>query len=231
MIRPISFGNAMAIRTQMMQVIVLASRKGGVGKTTLAGHIAVQAESAGAEPVAVIDMDEQGSLASWWNARTKDTPSFARVGEGGLQNTLDGLRKAGTKVVVIDTPPYATAEIGQIVRFADIAIVPVKPSPHDLRAVGETVDVIESARKPFVFVINEAPTNGLLTLQAMRTLSKHGRVAAVIKTRQDFRSTMIKGGTVQEIFPNSKSAAEIAELWGVVEATLNRQGVQYEPAA
>jgi chromosome partitioning protein len=214
-----------------MQVIVLASRKGGVGKTTLAGHLAVHAERAGAGPVAVIDMDEQGSLASWWNARKEETPSFARVGEGGLQRTLDGLRNAGTRLVVIDTPPYATDEIGQIVRFAGIAVVPVKPSPHDLRAVGETVDVIESAKKPFVFVINEAPTNGLLTLQAMRTLSKHGRVAAVIKTRQDFRSTMIKGSTVQEIFPKGKSASEIAELWGVIDATLNKQGAQYEPAA
>src|SRR5215813_772848 len=121
-----------------MQVIVLASRKGGVGKTTLAGHLSVQAELTGIGPVAVIDMDEQGSLASWWNARTQDTPRFARVGEGGLQRVLDGLRTAGTRLVVIDTPPYATEEIGQIVRFADIAVVPVKPSPHDLRAVGET---------------------------------------------------------------------------------------------
>jgi len=214
-----------------MHVVVLASRKGGVGKTTLAGHIAVQAELVGAKPVAIIDMDEQGSLASWWNVRAQDTPSFARIGEGGLRRTLDGLRNAGTKLTVIDTPPYATREIGEIVRYADIAVVPVKPSPHDLRAVGETVDVIEAARKPFVFVINEAPTNGLLTLQAMRTLGKHGRVAAVIKTRQDFRSTMIKGGTVQELFPKSKSAAEIAELWGVIGATLSKQGVQYEPAA
>jgi len=215
----------------VMQVVVLASRKGGVGKTTLAGHISVQAELAGAGPVAVIDMDEQGSLASWWNARSQVVPRFARVGEGGLQWTLNGLEKAGTKLVVIDTPPYATLEIGEIVRFADIAVVPVKPSPHDLRAVGETVDVIEAADKPFVFVINEAPTNGLLTLQAMRTLSKHGRVAAVIKTRQDFRSTMIKGSTVQEIFPNGKSAAEIAELWDAIDGTLNKHGVQYEPAA
>jgi chromosome partitioning protein len=214
-----------------MQIIVLASRKGGVGKTTLAGHIAVQAETSGAGPVAVIDMDEQGSLASWWNARAQETPHFARVGDEGLQRTLDGLRRAGTKLVVIDTPPYATQEIGLIVRFADIAVVPVKPSPHDLRAVGETVDVIEAAQKPFVFVINEAPVNGMLTLQAMRTLSKHGRVAAVIKTRQDFRSTMIKGGTVQEIFPKGKSAAEIAELWSVIDGTLNKQGARYEPAA
>jgi len=214
-----------------MQVIVLASRKGGVGKTTLTGHIAVQAEIAGAGPVAVIDMDEQGSLSAWWNARQPEAPRFARVGEGGLARTLDGLKHVGTELVVIDTPPYATMEIGQIVRFADLAIVPVKPSPHDLRAVAETVDVIEAASKPFVFVLNEAPTNGLLTLQAMRTLSKHGRVAAVIKTRQDFRSTMIKGGTVQEIFPKGKSAAEIAELWSVLDCTLNKQGIQYEPAA
>ena len=214
-----------------MQVIVLASRKGGVGKTTLTGHIAVQAEIAGAGPVAVIDMDEQGSLSAWWNARKPETPRFARVGEGGLAQTLDGLKEVGTKLVVIDTPPYATVEIGQIVQFADLAVVPVKPSPHDLRAVGETVDVIEAAAKPFVFVLNEAPTNGLLTLQAMRTLSKHGRVAAVIKTRQDFRSTMIQGGTVQEIFPIGKSAAEIAELWSVLDGTLNKRGVQYEPAA
>src|SRR5215472_3845422 len=211
---------------RVMQVIVLASRKGGVGKTTLTGHLAVQAEIAGAGPVAVIDMDEQGSLSAWWNARQPENPQFARVGDGGLAQTLDGLRQAGTELVVIDTPPYATMEIGQIVRFADLAIVPVKPSPHDLRAVGETVDVIEGAGRPFVFVLNEAPTNGLLTLQAMRTLSKHGRVAAVIKTRQDFRSTMIKGGTVQELFPNGRSAGEIAELWGVVESTLNKHGAE-----
>jgi chromosome partitioning protein len=67
---------------QSMQVIVLAGRKGGVGKTTLAGLLAVRAERDGAGPVAIIDMDEQGSLASWWNARKEETPSFVRVGEG-----------------------------------------------------------------------------------------------------------------------------------------------------
>jgi chromosome partitioning protein len=54
--------------------------------------------------VTIIDMDEQDSLASWWNARKEETPSFASVGEGGLQRTLDGLRDAGTRLVVIDTP-------------------------------------------------------------------------------------------------------------------------------
>jgi cellulose biosynthesis protein BcsQ len=48
-----------------MHVIAVASQKGGSGKTTLAGHIAVQAELAGAGPVAVVDTDPQGSLSDW----------------------------------------------------------------------------------------------------------------------------------------------------------------------
>jgi chromosome partitioning protein len=57
-----------------MHVIALASRKGGAGKTTLASHLAVQAEATGAGPVALVDTDPQGGLAGWWNARTADTP-------------------------------------------------------------------------------------------------------------------------------------------------------------
>jgi chromosome partitioning protein len=45
-----------------MKVLALTSQKGGSGKTTLAGHLAVAAEMSGAGPVAVIDTDPQGSL-------------------------------------------------------------------------------------------------------------------------------------------------------------------------
>ena len=59
-----------------LRVLVFASQKGGSGKTTLAGHIAVEAERQGAGPVALIDADPQGSLAKWWNARQARTPAF-----------------------------------------------------------------------------------------------------------------------------------------------------------
>ncbi|HYD98344.1 MAG TPA: ParA family protein, partial [Alphaproteobacteria bacterium] len=52
-----------------MRVLALSSQKGGSGKTTLSGHLAVQAERAGAGPVCLIDIDPQGSLADWWNER------------------------------------------------------------------------------------------------------------------------------------------------------------------
>ena len=50
-----------------MRVLALASQKGGSGKTTLSGHLAVQAQRSGAGPVVLIDIDPQGSLADWWN--------------------------------------------------------------------------------------------------------------------------------------------------------------------
>ena len=52
-----------------MRVLAMASQKGGSGKTTLSGHLAVQAQLAGAGPVCLIDIDPQGSLADWWNER------------------------------------------------------------------------------------------------------------------------------------------------------------------
>ena len=60
-----------------MYVIVLASQKGGAGKTTLAAHLAVAAEAAGDGPAVLIDTDPQGSLSAWWNVRKADSPKLA----------------------------------------------------------------------------------------------------------------------------------------------------------
>ncbi|MFB8916248.1 nucleotide-binding protein, partial [Xanthomonas phaseoli] len=60
-----------------MKTLVLASQKGGAGKTTLAAHLAIAAELAGAGPVVLIDTDPQGSLSAWWNSRDANTPALA----------------------------------------------------------------------------------------------------------------------------------------------------------
>ncbi len=63
-----------------MKVLTLASTKGGVGKSTLTGHLAAEAERHGEGPEAIVDCDPQGSLAQWWNCREAETPLFARAG-------------------------------------------------------------------------------------------------------------------------------------------------------
>src|SRR5262249_34655532 len=64
---------------QKMFVIAVASQKGGVGKTTISAHLAVQAGATGHGPAVLIDTDPQGSLGEWWRARKDDTPALAHV--------------------------------------------------------------------------------------------------------------------------------------------------------
>jgi chromosome partitioning protein len=207
-----------------MRTIAVASRKGGAGKTTIAGHLAVEADRTRAGPVAIIDLDPMGSLASWWNEREAEAPLFASIEGQGLTESLTKLERAGVQLLIIDTPPFASAEITGVIKVANLVVVPVVPSPHDLRAIGDTIDLVESQRKPMVFVVNNASTNGRLTLQAVTALSQHGTVApTIIHTRQDFRSSMIKGKTAGEIEPGSRSAAEITELWSYLEMRLNKE--------
>ena len=206
-----------------MRTLVLASQKGGVGKTTLAGHLAVMAESKGTGPVALIDTDPQGSLSSWWNERQAETPAFASVDIASLADHLSLLEKAGVNLAIIDTPPAVTETIRKVLAVADMVLIPTRPSPHDLRAVGSTVELVEAMGKRMVFVINGAAQRARITGEAAIALSQHGTVAPVtLYQRTDFAASMIDGRTAQEIDPGSRSAGEIEALWNYVSTQLRK---------
>jgi len=206
-----------------MRVMAFASQKGGSGKTTLAGHVAVQAELAGAGPVAIIDTDPQGSLSDWWNARQADTPVFAQTFISRLGEDLEKMRAIGIKLLVFDTPPAITATIEQVIRVCDLVVVPTRPSPHDLRAAGATVDLIENVGKPLVFVLNGATPRARITAEAAIALSQHGTVAPVtIHHRTEFAASMIDGRTVMELAGNRRSVEEISGLWDYLANRLAR---------
>ncbi|MEE8444620.1 MAG: ParA family protein [Alphaproteobacteria bacterium] len=206
-----------------MLTIALASQKGGAGKTTLAGHLAVEAELSNAGPVALVDADPQGSLAEWWNARASDTPVFAHTSLSRLRDDVARMRDRGIRLLVIDTPPAITATIGEVISISDLVVVPVRPSPHDIRSVVRTVDLVEQYDKPLVFVINGAHPTALITNQAVIALSQHGTLApSIIHQRTDFASSMIDGRTAMEMPRKSRSANEIALLWDYLRKRLER---------
>ncbi|WBH16885.1 ParA family protein [Sphingomonas radiodurans] len=206
-----------------MRVLAMASQKGGSGKTTLSGHLAVQAQRAGAGPVVLIDIDPQGSLADWWNERSDDYPAFAQTSVARLAADIEILRQQGFKLAVIDTPPAITVAIQYVIQVAELIVIPTRPSPHDLRAVGATVDLCERAGKPLIFVVNAATPGARITSDAVLALSHHGTVApTMIHQRTDLAASMIDGRTVMEIDPQGRSAAEITALWSYISDRLEK---------
>jgi chromosome partitioning protein len=201
-----------------MHVIVIASQKGGPGKTTLAAHLAVAAELAGVGRAALVDLDPQGSLTAWWNIRESKSPDLIETTIAEFPEKLISLRDLGYALAVIDTPPAITDAIEAVVKQATLVVVPARPSPHDLRAIGNTVDIIQEQEKPFIFVVTQAKPNTRLTVKGVTSLSAHGPVAQVIvHDRVDYAASMIDGHTVQETDPKGRSAEEITALWAFLQ--------------
>lgn len=207
-----------------MHTIVVASQKGGAGKTTLTSHLAVEAERQGFGPVALIDMDPQGGLSSWWNVRDAVTPLFLMPDPGQLAALIDDLRGRGVvRLVLIDTPPAITASIASTIAVADLVLVPARPSPNDLRAIPGTVALVEAAKKPMVFLINAVKPRVRLTGDAAVVLSQHGTVAPTfVWDRTEYAAAMIDGRTAPEVSPDGKAAAEMQGLWAYIGLRLGR---------
>lgn len=204
------------------RIIVVASQKGGSGKTTIAAHLAVRAGMVGQGPAVLVDTDPQGSLGAWWRARNDDALALATVKPDDLATGLAELRRREAAVAIIDTPPALTAAIEQVIAIADLVLIPARPSPHDLRAIGATLDMTRGAGKPFLFVVNGAAPRANITAECVAALSEHGQVAPVILfQRTDYAASMIDGRTVMETASPGRSAQEIAELWKYVHARIN----------
>lgn len=226
----------------LMHVLVCASRKGGGGKTVCARHLAVSALNAGLR-VAIIDLDPMVGLTRWWSRRAEDalelldlTPegmardtSHQRIAAAGaaasaLAKALPSLTKAGHDLLIIDTPPAADEIVALAIASADLVLVPVRPSPDDLDAVGETVDLISAAKKPMIFVVNAATRKARLTSDAAIALSQHGTVSPSVLHRADaYAASALDGRTVGEVDSGGRPASEVADLWQYVSKRIGLQ--------
>ena len=188
-----------------MKTIVVASLKGGSGKSTIVANLAVEAPGT----VALVDMDSpQGSLSHWFNAREAETPIF-----------VDTMTPSGVDYLFVDTPPQRPDT--KILQVCDLVIIPCKPSPNDLRAVGDTLAVVELLQKPFCFVITMAKMKTRMAIDTLQVLAQYGRVAPVmLGDRVDYAESMIDGLSVGELSRKSKSADEIKQLWNYVSSLL-----------
>jgi chromosome partitioning protein len=202
-------------RKDEMRTICVAAQKGGSGKTTLARNLAIIAGQEGRK-VLCLDLDPQQSLRQWWQVRKSEAPAMLAIDPlpGSLGEALAAARSS-FDLVIIDTPPAAPSWLAEALRAADLVLIPVRPSPDDLRAVGATLAALHVAKTPFAFVMSQAP-RARLTEEAARVLAQHGRVApANIAQRVIYAETGATGQGVIEV-SDARATQELTTLWRYV---------------
>ncbi|WP_333673579.1 ParA family partition ATPase [Elioraea tepidiphila] len=199
-----------------MRAIAIAGQKGGAGKTTLAVHLAVTAQASGLR-VGVIDADPQGSASAWASARPAEASplTVAALTGGDVRRGLEAARADGLDLVVVDTPPHASAATASALPGVDLVLLPVRPSVLDLAALPAALALVDAAQVPALLVLSAVPARCAEEPEVRRALAEAGRAVAetTIHDRADFRRALATGRAVAETAPGSPAAREIRGLW------------------
>lgn len=196
-----------------MKTILIASQKGGSGKTTLTAHLAVEAQRDEQSQVFIIDTDKQGTLSLWHERRETETPQRVDLPFSRLADGLKTLSERGATYCFIDTAPTISEQNTSLLRLVDLVLIPVRPSPADLWSVSETVRLVKEMEQPFL-VITQAKPQASITAQTIAALSEYGQVAKTfIADRVSYAAAMTGGRTAPELHPKSPAAQEITGLW------------------
>ena len=197
----------------MLTVAVIA-QKGGVGKTTVALHLAVEAAKGGR--AVIIDTDPQASAAQWADERQAPQPAVVTCPASRLPVSLHAARQSGAHIALIDTAPAVESPALAAVRAADFCLIVSRPGILDLRSIGINVQIAKLAGKPVALVINAAPASGAQGLAAGEDAGTRYGVEVcpiIIHQRAVFGHALARSRCAQEVEPAGKAAAEVAALW------------------
>jgi chromosome partitioning protein len=207
-------------------IVALLNQKGGVGKTTLALHLAGRWACEGKRTI-VIDADPQGSALDWSEQRARE--GLPRL-FGVIGLSRDTLHREAPEIardadhVVIDGPPRVAALMRSALLAADVALVPAQPSPFDGWASSEMLRLIDEARifRPELcarFVLNRCATGTVIARETAQALASHEPpvLASRIGQRVVFADAARSGRLVSEAVNGAVAAREIAALAAELE--------------
>lgn len=198
-----------------MKVISIISQKGGVGKTTLAIALAVEASKQGKNTL-LIDLDPQASASFWNDSRTEELgPAITAIPPARLEHYLKASKETGVDFVFIDTPPFAKDIAYDAAKFANFVLIPARPAILDIIAMTRTVDLIKTFSKNAAVALTFCPPIGKELEETKEAIAQLDidLCPIFIGNRIAFSRAQQSGLAAQEYEPNGKAAEEIKQLY------------------
>ncbi len=199
-------------------VITIGSQKGGAGKSTVAINMALMiASSSKNYRVALVDTDKQRSCIQTLGKNSRDNLTVYEV-QSKPNRTIMELEE---DVVVVDTPPHSHELMHLAAAVSNVVIIPIQPSPLDIRAANDTVKALTIIRAEVnpdlqcCFLLNRLKAGTILAKELRSTVEKlypFNVLETSLFDRQLYKQSLITGQSVMEFDKNSPAAQEMAEL-------------------
>jgi chromosome partitioning protein len=198
-------------------IIAILNQKGGAGKTTISVNLAMALQQSG-QKVLLVDSDPQGSARDWHAAGNGNLLTVIGLDRPTLDKDIKALN--GYNKILIDGAPQLAEMAVSAIKCADIVLIPVQPSPYDIWAAEDLVEVIKTRQqvtngKPkAAFVISRQITNTNLGKEVRDALNGYELPVFQAGTFQRiiYAKTAATGNTVLDAEPNSEAAIEIKQI-------------------
>jgi chromosome partitioning protein len=200
-----------------MKTVSVVSQKGGVGKTTLATALAVEALRDGKRAV-LFDLDPQASASFWKDTRADTALAITAVPAARLKHVLAAAAEAGCDLAIIDTPPFSK-DIGyEASQHADFVLVPSRPAVLDIMAMTRTLELLQQYQCPYGVVLTFCPPSGREVDDTCEVITKLNAPLCPVRigNRIAYSRAQQSGQAAQEIEPGGKAAQEIKQLYAYV---------------
>ncbi len=200
-----------------MRVIAVLNQKGGSGKTTIATHLARALQLEGND-VLLVDSDPQGSARDWAAVREDQPVTVVGIDRPTIGRDLKSV--ARQEFVVIDGAPQAADLAVSAIKAADFVLIPVQPSPYDIWATAELVDLVKQRIEvtdgalQAAFVVSRAIKGTRIGSEVAEALNGYELpvLESRITQRVSYPGTAAAGTTVLDSEPNGDAAAEVRAL-------------------